>query len=171
MSTQILTLAHADIPELAHLARAIWYAHYPSIISVEQIEYMLTQRYHPDLIRDQMDSQGYWWHKLLLDDVMVAFSACELSGKSGELKLDKLYVHPDLHGRGYGSQLLDFVENLARSQNCHTVCLQVNKHNALAIQTYKRNGYTVRESATFDIGNGFVMDDYVMEKKLARGEE
>jgi ribosomal protein S18 acetylase RimI-like enzyme len=63
------------------------------------------------------------------------------------------------------------VEDIARKQGCHTVYLQVNKNNTSAIEAYQRNGYAVRESATFDIGQGFVMDDYVMAKKLVRGEE
>ena len=166
MSVQILPLQHADIPELVRLARAIWYAHYPNIISVEQIEYMLAQRYHADAIRRQLESEGYWWHKLLLDDAMIAFSACELSEKPGEMKLDKLYVHQDLHGRGYGSRLLRIAEDLALSRHCHTIYLQVNKNNTLAIRAYERNGYAVRESAAFEIGNGFVMDDHVMEKRV-----
>ncbi|MFN0313657.1 MAG: GNAT family N-acetyltransferase [Burkholderiales bacterium] len=169
MSAQIQSLRKADIAELVRLARAIWYAHYPNIIPAEQIEYMLAQRYHADVIGAQLESKGYWWHKLVLDDAMVAFSACELPGN--ELKLDKLYVHQDLQRRGYGSQLLQFTENLARSQGCQAVYLQVNKNNTSAIHAYKRNGYAVRDSVIFDIGNGFVMDDYVMAKKIARGEE
>jgi diamine N-acetyltransferase len=168
MNAEILPLRHADIPELVRLARAIWYAHYPNIISVEQIEYMLAQRYHADVIGGQLQSEGYWWHKLVLNDAMIAFCACELSGS--QMKLDKLYVHHDLQRRGYGSEFLRFIENLARSEACQAVYLQVNKNNASAIHAYKRNGYTVRESVVFDIGNGFVMDDYVMAKTIARSE-
>jgi len=168
---QILPLNKEDIPELLRLARAIWYAHYPAIISVEQIEYMLNQRYHPHVIASQLESAGCWWSKLVIDGVMVAFSACELADHPGEMKLDKLYVNQDLRGRGYGSLLLGHVEDIARKQGCHTVYLQVNKNNTSAIEAYQRNGYAVRESATFDIGQGFVMDDYVMAKKLVRGEE
>ena len=166
MTTQILPLQEAHIPELVRLARAIWYAHYPSIITIEQIEYMLDQRYHPDVIREQLQSAGHWWHAIWLDSEMIAFSACELSDKPGEMKLDKVYVHHAQHGRGYGSQLLRHVEDLANRQHCHTVYLQVNKHNTKAIAAYAHNGFGVRESATFDIGRGFVMDDYVMEKRL-----
>jgi len=52
----ILPVLESDIDTLVALARAIWYRHYPDIISVEQIEYMLGQRYHPDLIRAQLAS-------------------------------------------------------------------------------------------------------------------
>jgi ribosomal protein S18 acetylase RimI-like enzyme len=169
MTAPIQPLRPEDIPELVQLARAIWYQHYPSIITVEQIEYMLAQRYGPDLIQSQLEDPRYWWSKLVVDGRIAAFSACELSGEPGELKLDKLYVSRDFQRRGYGTQLLRHVEEIARQQHCHTVYLQVNKQNTNAIAAYGRNGYVIRESATFDIGNGFIMDDYVMAKRI--GEE
>lgn len=163
---QILPLQEQHIEELLILARAIWYAHYPDIISVEQIEYMLSQRYRPEIIRAQMASGTHWWSQLRLNGEMLAFSACELSEKPGEMKLDKLYVHHQRHRLGLGSQLLRHVEDIAHQQRCHTLYLQVNKQNAKAISAYLRNGFFVRESVTFDIGRGFVMDDYVMAKTL-----
>ena len=89
---RILPVLESDIDALVELARAIWYRHYPDIISVEQIEYMLNQRYHPDLIRTQLASGRAWWDKLVSNDAMIAFSSCELSDRPGEMKLDKIYM-------------------------------------------------------------------------------
>jgi ribosomal protein S18 acetylase RimI-like enzyme len=164
---RILPLREEDIPDLARLARDIWYQHYPSIITVEQIEYMLDQRYRPDVIREQVASGTAWWDKLLLDGAMVAFTSYEIGKHPEEMKLDKLYVRYDLRGHGYGSLLLRHVEGRARAQGCTRVYLQVNKNNTSAIEAYLRNGFAVSEAARFDIGNGFVMDDYVMSKLLA----
>jgi len=163
---RILPVLESDIADLVALARAIWYRHYPDMISVEQIEYMLGQRYHADLIRAQLKSGRAWWDKLVLNDAMVAFSSCELSDHAGEMKLDKLYVRYDLRGQGYGSLLIRNVEQRARAAGCTRLCLQVNKNNRSAIEAYRRNGFTVAEEATFDIGNGFYMDDYVMAKQV-----
>src|SRR6185436_18235689 len=99
----IAPLREADIDEVIALARAIWYRHYPDMITVEQIEYMLGQRYHPDAIRAQMLSDSAWWDKLVIDDTMVGFCSCELTESAEEMKLDKLYISYDLRGRGYGS--------------------------------------------------------------------
>jgi diamine N-acetyltransferase len=182
----IRPLTEPDIPALIALTRTIWHSHYPGIITVEQIEYMLDQRYRPEIIREQLHTADIWWHALWLDGIIMGFSACELSyssnalkepegsrpfdgtGSTAELKLDKLYVHQDLHGQGYGSRLLRHAEDLARREHCRAVYLQVNKQNAKAIAAYQRNGYVVRASATFDIGCGYVMDDYVMAKDLAQ---
>jgi ribosomal protein S18 acetylase RimI-like enzyme len=156
----------ADIDELIALARAIWHAHYPGMITVEQIEYMLEQRYRPDLIRSQLTTPGVWWDKLTAGGRMVAFSCCELTGHPGELKLDKLYVDHRLHGKGYGSRLLRNVDERARAAGCTRVYLQVNKNNRGAVAAYERNGFSVEQAATFDIGNGFIMDDYIMAKRI-----
>ena len=63
--------------------------------------------------------------------------------------------------------MLRHVESQARDQGMASLMLTVNKHNAGSIAVYRKAGFTVREEARFDIGNGFVMDDYVMEKRLA----
>jgi ribosomal protein S18 acetylase RimI-like enzyme len=165
---RILPVLESDVDALIALARAIWYQHYPDIVSVEQIEYMLDQRYHPDLIRAQLVSEGAWWDKLVQNGAMVAFSSCELSDQPAELKLDKLYVRYDLRGRGYGSLLIRNAEERARAAGCTRLCLQVNKNNRSAIEAYRRNGFSVAQAARFDIGNGFYMDDYVMAKEIGQ---
>jgi ribosomal protein S18 acetylase RimI-like enzyme len=166
MTVEIAPLREEDIPALIGLARDIWHRYYPSIISLEQIEYMLAQRYTAERVREQLRSGRAWWDKLLLDGVMVAFSACEPGEHEGELKLDKLYVHCDLHGRGYGSLLLRNAERRAREMGCRRLYLQVNRHNRGAIETYLRNGFAISREAKFDIGHGFIMDDYVMSKDV-----
>lgn len=163
---RVAPLLEADIPDLVRLARAIWYAHYPSIITTEQIEYMLEQRYGGDVIHEQLASGNAWWDKLLLDGDMVAFASSEPGERPKEMKLDKLYVRYDLRGRGYGGRLLRHVEQRARGLGYVRLYLQVNKNNRSAIDAYLRSGFAVSESAKFDIGGGFVMDDYIMSKAL-----
>jgi GNAT superfamily N-acetyltransferase len=81
-------------------------------------------------------------------------------------KLDKLYVHPDRQRRGIGAILLHAVEDWARRQQAQRLRLQVNRGNAQAIRAYEKYGFRIVESRVFDIGNGFVMDDHVMERSL-----
>jgi len=163
---RVAPLLEADIPELVRLAREIWYAHYPSIITVEQIEYMLEQRYGGDVIREQLTGGSAWWDKLLLDGNMVAFASSEPGQHPKEMKVDKLYVRYDLRGRGYGGRLIRHIEQRALSLGYNRLYLQVNRNNRSAIDAYMRSGFVVSESAKFDIGGGFVMDDYIMSKAL-----
>lgn len=157
-------VSRPDIPALVALARDTWHRHYPSIISMAQIEYMLNERYHPDVIRGQLASADRWWDKLSMDGSLAAFAATETGERAGELKIDKLYVSYGLRGRGLGAALLRHIERRAIEMGMHRLYLQVNKHNASAIGAYRRSGFEIVQSATFDIGNGFVMDDYIMAR-------
>ena len=154
-----------DIPALQHSAHHIWHAHYPGIITVEQIDYMLAEGYSSDRIAAEMTEQGITWLKILDNKEMIGFAAF---GPYGEktVKLHKLYLDVACHGRGIGTAALAEVERRATACGAATILLNVNKYNHKAIASYQRNGYHVAESVINAIGNGFTMDDYVMKKTL-----
>ncbi|WP_114154607.1 GNAT family N-acetyltransferase [Chromobacterium haemolyticum] len=159
-------LTSADFPVLATLAGEIWHQHFISMISREQIEYMLAGRYVPEKLSAYLDAPDRWFGLLKLDGRAVGYCSYALTATAGEMKLEQLYLLAEMRGRGLGAYMLDAVERAARQRGCHTLVLTVNKHNAGSIAVYQRRGFLVREEAVFDIGNGFVMDDYVMEKRL-----
>lgn len=82
------------------------------------------------------------------------------------MKLEQLYLLPQLHGRGFGRQMLEHVERAAWREGARRLVLQVHKRNDKALAFYRRASFTVREEAVFDVGQGYVMDDYVMVKEL-----
>ena len=84
------------------------------------------------------------------------------------MKLDKLYVHPSWQRLGLGGRLIAHAEELAVAQACRSLVLAVNKGNGPAIAAYQKHGFAIRESICVDIGGGFVMDDWLMSKSLAR---
>jgi ribosomal protein S18 acetylase RimI-like enzyme len=159
---EIRPLAPADIEPMRSLARKIWYAHYPGIITSAQIEYMLEQRYRADLVRDELACDGVWWELATLQGEPVGFSACLLTGEPGEMKLDKLYVDRERHGSGIGARLMQSVRARARSLHCARLVLAVNKRNESAIAAYRRWGFRVERAIVSEIGAGFVMDDFLM---------
>lgn len=163
---RIAPVTVADIDRLCALAAEIWRRHYADIISFAQIEYMLEQRYNPQVLDEELRRDDIWWEKLLVDDRMTGFASCFLTGNKGEMKLDKLYVHHDHQRKGYGGMLLERVLAIARGHGCATLMLAVNKHNRNAIAAYSKYGFRIAESVVKDIGRGFVMDDYIMRKDL-----
>ena len=174
MSFEIAPLEPADVEALCTLAREIWRAHYPPIIGSGQTEYMLGQRYEPALIRSELAREGVWWDVLREDGRIVAFASSLLDADARELKLDKLYVHPERQRRGYGGALIERACERAARLGCAKLALAVNKRNAIAIAAYHKHGFRIREAVVKDIGGGFVMDDYVMEKPAnatPRGEK
>jgi GNAT superfamily N-acetyltransferase len=156
-----------DLQAIAKLAGETWRAHYPGIISVEQIEYMLERMYALPVLHEEMTRQGIRYDRLLVDSRLAGFASYGPTETAGILKLHKLYLLPELHGQGLGSRFLKHCEDSARAMGAHRLILAVNKRNAKAIAAYRRNGFTVAESVVNDIGRGFVMDDFVMAKELA----
>ena len=62
--------------------------------------------------------------------------------------------------------MIDHIINTIKAQNISALRLQVNKRNK-AKDFYEKIGFTVLYEFDFPIGNGYVMDDYLMEKKLS----
>ena len=163
----IRAVTSTDIPAIAALARAVWLDHYPGIISLEQIEYMLAERYSPAQMREEIDGGAIGWEQIVVDGAPVAFASYYAAEMPGEMKLDKLYVHPGHQRAGYGGSLIGHVAAVAANRGFSRLILAVNKNNAQAIGAYLKHGFAVRESVAKDIGGGFVMDDYIMVKELA----
>ena len=164
LKVRIRPVTPPEVPAIAALAREIWQATYPGIITQEQIDFMLEQRYGHERLYDDLEDLHKWLDQAFIDGRRVGFAFSEVS--KGEFKLDKLYIHPDVQRRGVGGQLITHVAERAKREGYPCVILQVNKRNVNAINSYKKYGFVVREAAVEDIGGGFVMDDYVMEKKL-----
>jgi ribosomal protein S18 acetylase RimI-like enzyme len=158
-------LVPQDFDAIAAIARRIWLEHYITIVSREQIEYMLNGRFTAENLSKYIDAKDRWFEVLRVDGEIVGYCSHALQA-SGEMKLEQLYLLPALHGLGYGKRMMVHIESRARMRGCDTLVLTVNKQNTKAASVYLRAGFEVREDAVFDIGNGYVMDDYVMAKKL-----
>ncbi|MGA2278675.1 MAG: GNAT family N-acetyltransferase [Verrucomicrobiota bacterium] len=163
---QIIRATEAGLPAISGLAGVIWRACYPGIITHEQIDYMLARMYALDVLRDEIHFQGICYDLLLVDGKPVGFASYGPTPEPGVVKLHKLYLLPELHGRGLGSRLLQQVEHEVRAGAGHRLILSVNKRNTRAIAAYQRNGFVTADSVVTDIGGGFVMDDYIMAKEL-----
>ena len=162
-----MSAVERDLPAVAELAGIVWRKHYPGIISVEQIEYMLSRGYSLDALRRFITEEGAGLDLAYVSDRLAGFAAYYRTDATDELKLDKLYVHHDFHGQGVGRALIAAAEAAAITQRRVTLVLNVNKHNVQAIRAYERSGFSMREAVVVDIGGGFVMDDYVMAKRLS----
>ena len=164
-SISIQAAGPEHLPAIAALADVVWRAHYPGIIPVAQIDYMLPRMYGLEVMRREL-ADGVSYDRLLVNGDLLGFASYGPVAPA-EMKLHKLYLHPAWHGRGLGSRLLARVEGQASGRGFNTLILAVNKANQKAITAYRRNGFTVRESIVSDIGGGFVMDDFIMTKPLS----
>ena len=154
---EIRSADYKDINLIQKLAREIWFAHYTSILSITQIEYMLNWMYSTKTIEEELQN-GAIWEIAALDSEPVGFIAF-LPDKDA-IHLKKLYFKPEVHGKGFGQEALAHVINCARTLQIPKVVLSVNKKNEKAIKAYEKAGFTRTKSKVDHIGNGYVMDDY-----------
>ena len=166
MIVHISALMTSDVKALAALARVVWQGAYTGIITQAQIDYLLAQRYTAPRLLDELEATGIWWDKATVDGQMVAFASTLRGPAAHEMKVDKLYVDPQWQRRGIGGRLLDHIAERALAQACDTLLLAVNKRNEPAIAAYRKYGFSVRDAVCVNIGNDFVMDDFIMVKSL-----
>jgi len=163
-SYEVRNVAVTDLATVADLAHRLWNEHYPGIISQAQIDYMLADGYNEATLRADL-ARGVLMRLLVVDGEPVGFSASERVADD-VVKLHKLYLAKSQRGRGLGSVLMDDCEQFARDVGARFIRLQVNKNNHVAITAYRGKGFYEHESVVVDIGGGFVMDDFVLEKTV-----
>jgi len=161
---QIRMAGEEDINIIGWLAQQIWPVTYKDIITQAQLEYMLQLIYSPEALKQQIGKH----HQFLiaeLEEEPVAFASYSSISADGLFKLHKLYVLPGLHGKGIGVALLDFIAEEIIPLGGTVVRLNVNRNNK-AKTFYEKNGFKIVGEEDIDIGNNYLMNDYVMEKQL-----
>lgn len=165
MANPTIRLANIeDVPLIEHLANEIWPLVYDYMISSEQIHFMLNKMYSPEALTEQMQILNHKF--IILQTTERSFGFASFHHIDAQtFRLNKLYLHPSQQGKGWGKLLLNHVVEEAKHHGAKTLELNVNKNNT-SIAFYKANGFGIEKEEVIDIGNGFVMDDYVMRLQL-----
>jgi GNAT superfamily N-acetyltransferase len=154
-----------EVAAVAELAEEIWREHFTPIIGADQVAYMLDRFQSAGAISSQLDS-GTEYYMTSVDGTPVGYTALIPDEPNSRLMISKLYVKRDLRGGGVGSGLLRFIESECDIRNITTLWLTVNRFNDGPIQWYLRKGFQKVDEVKKDIGGGFYMDDFIMEKRL-----
>jgi len=152
-----------EILLIEQLANTIWHEHFTAIIGSRQVNYMLAKFQSQKAINAQLQ-QGYSYFLMMNNKTAFGYMATQVDNK--QLFLSKFYICSTQRNQGYGKKALLFIEQLAKQSALNKISLTVNKDNNSAIQIYKKLGFTHCGTQVKDIGNHFVMDDYLMEKTL-----
>ena len=159
-------ISEEDIAEVSRLAREIWQEHYVPIIGQDQVEYMLEKFQSIRAITQQL-AQEYEYFLVLDHGQSAGYVGVVPDAGESKLLLSKIYIRKELRGRGLGKETLEFVEEICRQRGITTLWLTVNKNNAQSIAWYRQMGFANVGPTVQDIGGGFVMDDFIMEKTIS----
>ena len=168
MDFSIRKATEGDIRLIRSMADVVFRRTYASILSPEQMEYMMDWMYSEQSLRGQVCDEGRWFcvAETVSGRVPAGYVSYELERTLEDGRplyhLQKLYVMPQYQGMGLGRQMLDYVKRALNSANpdgCR-VELNVNRGNP-AVDFYERMGMVCARQGDFPIGNGYYMNDYI----------
>lgn len=148
------------------LSNRVWPHTFKDILSEQQIAYMMDMMYSDQSLKKQMAEQNH--HYLLIEDQgeYLGYLSYELNYKNKLLtKIHKIYVLPSTQGKGLGRLFIDAVAEIAKENGNTQLSLNVNRYNK-AVEFYKHLGFEVVGNEDIDIGNGFLMEDFILNKIL-----
>ena len=162
----IRQLTKEELTKVQSIAHRTWPSTFANILSPEQIDYMLNWMYDLKMLESQLE-KGHTFLLAEEDEKELGFAGFELNYAEGpKAKLHKIYLLPEAQGKGAGKALILEVADRARKANQKSLLLNVNKYNQRAIDFYLRMDFQEIYKEVIDIGNGYVMDDVVMELNL-----
>jgi ribosomal protein S18 acetylase RimI-like enzyme len=162
---QLKRAKEADIPAIQNIAKITWQPTYVPLLGQEQVDYMLEQMYSKAALLEQL-SRGDVFLIAELGMKEVGFASFGIIDQENYgYKLHKIYVLPEVHGKGVGKFLINEVVDQVRAAGGKSLSLNVNRDNK-AKRFYERAGFKIKETVDIEIGNGFFMNDYVMEKSI-----
>ena len=148
------------------IAKETWPVTYGEILSEGQIEYMFDIMYSTNSLLEQVAKKNVQFILVKDGNRYTGFASYEFNYlKIQQTKIHKIYILPSEQGKGFGKIIIDFVAKEAKNNNNNFLTLNVNRYNR-AQNFYEKIGFSIIKEEIITIGNGYVMDDYVMEKSI-----
>lgn len=159
---KLIQIKANQLPIVIELTKKIWPVAYGTILSKAQLDYMIQKFYNETALQELMQKGHVFYLALDEKDNYVGFISYEINSVPNKTKIHKIYVLPETQGTGLGRKFFELVKGKAKENKQNAIFLNVNKYNN-ALHFYTRLGFTIIKDEVIDIGEGYVMDDYVME--------
>jgi diamine N-acetyltransferase len=163
---KILPNTEKNFETIRTIAEIVWPVTYGTILSKEQLDFMFEIMYDVHSLHKQANERKHHFVIAYQDDTPLGFASYEFNcEKTNKTKVHKIYILPNQQGKGIGKALIDYIFVESKKQKSQTVYLNVNRFNA-AKDFYLKIGFSIIKEEDIAIGNGFLMEDYVMEKSI-----
>lgn len=164
MSDNIKEIGKESLQAVHDIAKVTWPVAYGEILKAAQLEYMLDRFYSVDSLSNSMDA-GHLFYIWYEGNNPLGFLSLQFMEDGKSMKIHKLYVLPNQQGKGIGEKLFKKAESKMKEQGFKRLFLNVNRFNR-ALEFYKRMDMKIQMEENIDIGQGYWMEDYVMEKRF-----
>jgi diamine N-acetyltransferase len=160
----ISSASQLHIKTIQFIAHKTWFATYSATHSGEQLEYMLQKYYSIEALQDDITKKEYF---IFQNNAMCkGFMAIEHGYLNERVtKIHRLYVLPNFQGEGIGKEFIHFAEKEAKKKEVTFLQLNVNRKNKAQL-FYEKMGFKIIETVDIPIGNGYLMEDFVLQKEL-----
>ena len=153
---------YAEIAEIAALADEVWHEHYGGLLSKGQIDYMVGLFQSEKAIAKSIAENHYTYYAIRDVGLLVGYCGVQPNEEDHTLFLSKLYLRADYRGRRISRLVLAMLYERCITEGYNSIWLTVNKGNTNSIDAYRKLGFSIEREEVTDIGNGYVMDDYIM---------
>lgn len=147
-----------ELSQVADLANEIWHEYFPSIISIEQIDYMVKKFQS----FEAMKQSALQYYQVLDNGKLVGYVG--LGFEPEEVFISKLYLKKTTRAQGLATKVFEQIKQLAKGKA--SLYLTCNKYNEHSLAVYQHWGFKIVDSVETDIGSGYVMDDYILRFTL-----
>lgn len=165
----MITISEAgrnDIKIIQDITYKTWPITYGEILTEEQLKYMLDLFYSDEALTAQLDKKEQLFYLISDENSVLGFIGIEHNYKKEAItKIHKIYLLPETQGQGIGKSVMESIGNFALEHNSASLYLNVNRFNK-ALHFYEKTGFKIIDEVNIEIGNGYLMEDYVMEKRL-----
>lgn len=164
----MITISQAtikDIPIIQEIAHKTWPETYGAILSKAQFDYMMDLMYSDESLLEQFKVRPLFF-LAFENEFCLGFVSCENKYQKNKVtRIHKIYILPEAQGKGIGKLLIDKVVSIAKKNHSEVISLNVNKFNT-ALNFYQKLGFVIVGQEDIEIGNGYLMEDYKMVKKI-----
>ena len=163
---EILDATEFHLPIIRSIAYRTWPETFESILTPDQIMYMLERMYSIESLKDQTLNKGHQFIVVKIGLDYYGFSSIEFNyAARSQTKIHKIYILPEAQGKGIGKALFAEITKKALQAGNQKLLLNVNRNNK-ATHFYQGLGFSIVDTEDIDIGNGYFMNDFVMEKSI-----
>ena len=150
-----------NINELANLAKDIWFEYWQTTLSISQIYYMVNKFQSEISLYDQIVNANFQYYFIQENGENIGYFGFKIY--DDYLKLYQFYLKKDFRNRNFGNKTFLKIKTFCKQNNLNKIQLKIAKQNIKSHKIFEYWGFKFVNSLITRIGNGYTLEEFVME--------